>query len=150
MEDVVASYGGKLFYDAEPDPEYMMARIWADIVMQARVQARDRDDKGHILVPLKITSVTDELQKAHGSRGREHREVEYPKQTWVKRALDGLVQLRYARKVDDDNYVVLYRQIRGDLIDTFVRGRARTEKTSRKRAGRKPSRDTRTMDMFGS
>jgi hypothetical protein len=120
MERVLATYGAKAFYDAEPVTEYLMERIWTDFVMRA-VAGKPRDTNGrYVTVPVSVPAIAEQFQDAYGSRGGEDRDVAYPKTSWIRNAMDKFVSIRLARKVDADNYVVLYREIRGDVLERFA------------------------------
>ena len=150
MERVIGTYGSRKFYDSEPDPEYLMAVIWTNVVVPGRVGSVRQEGQPGIPVQVSVSSVTRELQKAFGARGGTKREVEYPKEAWVRRALNLFTDIDLASKVDDDAYRIWYREIRGDLIARFAQGREKSEKKRRIRGSRKGrSRDTRTLDLFG-
>ena len=47
------------------------------------------------------------------------------------------VNLSFARRVDGDNYVVQYREIRGDLIERFVTAKVKERRVRAVRRGRR-------------
>jgi hypothetical protein len=123
IEDVVATYGEKKFYDSEPEAEFTMSVIWLDIFTD---MARDVEyNKSLKAYPLEIdiNRITCELQKVYGSTGTEHREAQYPKKAWVKRALDGFVRIGLAQEVSADHYRVSFKPIRGDALEKFAKQR---------------------------
>ena len=144
MERVVATYGPKSFYDSAPEPEYLMAFIWNDFVVPGR-QGRTRDEKGKIEVPLSVAAMADELQRAFGAQASAPREIEYPKQAWIRRAMDCFVSLKLARRVDDDKYIVIYKEFRSDLIERFHRFR-KLEAAKIKGASRRGKRSRGSSD----
>jgi hypothetical protein len=150
MERVIGTYGSKKFYDSEPEPEYLMAVIWTNVVVPGRVGGIREEGQPGVPVVVSLLAVTRELQRAFGAGGGVRREVEYPKDAWVRRALNSFVEIGPAAKVDDDKYRVWYREIRGDLIARFSEGREKKVKKGRPRGGRRGrgSRDTRTLDLF--
>jgi hypothetical protein len=146
LEDMRATHKNQKFYDSEPPPELLLVTIWNEYIKPLKEKS-PRDPKlgcRRILVSAK--KITQELQKAYGSASRGSRDAEYPHQSWVTNALKILVKLKLAKRKDADQFEILYRDIRGDLVEFFARHRI--PKTRRPRIGRKQSRDTQTLSLF--
>jgi hypothetical protein len=148
MERVLSTYSNKQFYDSEPESEYLMAMIWSDIVIPASTNSRRDPETGRPIIDISVGAVTETLQRAYGSTGGSDREVEYPKRSWVATACTRFVRLKLARQVDSDNFRILYRSLRGDLIERFhgisePHGSRRT-----KLPGSRRSRDSGTLPLF--
>ncbi len=127
MEKVLATYGERAFYDAEQEVEYLMERIWMDFVVGGTEGRVRGSGERHLEVPISAAAVTAGLQAGYGAKGGG-RDGDYPKVSWVRGAMDRFVAIGLARKVSADQYVVLYRDIKGDLIERFVTAKARERK----------------------
>ena len=123
IEDVVGTYGVKKFYDSEPEAEFTMSVIWLDIFTDmARKVAYDKNIKAYPL-DINLNNITNELQKLYGSTGKGHREVQFPKKAWVKRAFDGFVRIGLAEEISPDSYRVFFKQVKGDTLEKFSKQR---------------------------
>jgi len=87
-----------------------------------------------------IQTIINELQRSFGSialqrscniKRNDEREIEYPKGSWVKEALEILIKLGLATKDNEDNYTIFFRELRlrgdKDLVDYFSKHRAKKE-----------------------
>lgn len=127
LEKVVNEFGEIQFYDAEPPLPMFLEFLWGEFF--GRIGDLEFDpDKRHWPFLVTVKGVTEELQKAYGSKApalaRDDRSCEFPRRKWVKRALDALVALELALPGGEvDEYTVLVRNIgRGrDLRSEFVR-----------------------------
>ncbi len=123
IEDVVRTYGERKFYDTEPEPEFTMSVIWLDILTDlARKAEFDKTLRAYPL-DIALNDVTIELQKLYGSAGKAHREVQFPKKAWVKRAFDGFVRIGFAKEISSGVYRVYFKQFKGDMLERFAKQR---------------------------
>ena len=143
LEDVKVSYGNIKFYDCKPEPEYLLSIIWQDILTHlSRNVEYDKQLKCYP-ININIQSLTLELQKSYGSVAlqrscnldeNDEREVEYPKISWVREALDALITLGFATRLSEDEYTIYFRQLRlkadRDLVDYFAKFRIKREQVS--------------------
>ena len=141
LEDVKVSYGNIKFYDCKPEPEYLLSIIWQDIFTHLSREVAFSKQLNCYPININIQSLTQELQKSFGSIAlqrscdldeNDEREVEYPKLSWVREALESLIKLELASKSSEDEYVVHFRQLRlkadRDLVDYFSKHRTKKEK----------------------
>lgn len=127
IEDVVGAYGEKKFYDTEPEPEFTMSVLWMDIFNEtARGIEFNKNLKAYLL-EVDVNDVTKELQRLYGSTGNKHREAQFPKKAWVRKAFDGFVRLDLAEIISHDKYRVFFKQIRGDILEKFAKQRQNSE-----------------------
>jgi hypothetical protein len=125
---VVATYGDKKFYDTEPPAvEFTMATIWQDVITPEGVQkVYDKKLGGHPVF-VKLDDLTYDLQRLFGQTGETSRDVAFPKKDWIRKAMDEFENIGLARKLDDNpdgyDYLVIFRQIRKELLDYFVENR---------------------------
>lgn len=140
IEAVKFSYGNIKFYDSKPEPEYLLSIIWQDILTPWKREVEFNKQLNCYLIETDIQTITNELQKSYGSIAlqrscnidrNDEREIEYPKGSWVKEALEILIKLGFASKDSEDNYTIFFRELRlrrdKDLVDYFSKHRAKKE-----------------------
>lgn len=128
IEKVVGTYGHKKFYDTEPPAlEFTMSVIWQDIFTPDGI-ARQHDKRlGGIPLFVNLDSLTLELQKLFGQTSDTPRDVEFPHKDWIRAAMDEFVNIGLARQLEDNpdgyDYLVIFRQIKKELLEYFVENR---------------------------
>jgi len=133
IEKVKSTYGNIKFCDSKPEIEYLLSVMWNDIFNHLK-QNSDFDKKGkYHLIEIDIQTLTSKLQKYYGclafklrpnQAGLEEREVEYPTQSWVREALELLVEYDMAYKRSNNDYTVYFKHIgRTDLQEYFAKKR---------------------------
>lgn len=138
LEKVKVSYGNIKFYDHEPDVEHLVVVMWNDVFITKKDPSNfDPETKRH-LISVEVNALAHELQRSFGciairrtpadTQHEQHREVEFPKISWVRRALDFLTTIGYAKRRSENEYTVLYRLIRKDLIEYFASKRIKEKK----------------------
>jgi hypothetical protein len=117
LEKLVFENKEKKFYDAEPsDIEYIMDILWQNIFNQESLNTQNGmssyDSKEKVWrISLNINELTKNVQKLYGSVGGSNREVEYPRKTWIKKALDSFVKIGLALHGPTDNeYIILFKR----------------------------------------
>jgi hypothetical protein len=128
---VVATYGAKKFYDAEPPSvEFTMATIWQDIFTTEGASGEYNKGLGGIPIYVNLNHLTNELQKLFGQTSNSHRDVEFPRKDWIRKAMDEFVDIGLARQLDDNpdgyDYLVIFRQIKTELLEYFVDNRTKS------------------------
>jgi len=141
IEDVLATYGEKKFYDSRPVTEYTMNILWQDIFNEKKSEVEYNKEKRAWPFKVNVKDITRELQKLFGSEANEKREVSFPKNAWVRGAMDGFVNLNLAQKISDTgDYIVQFKRITGELIDRFSKHRILPKK--------KKAKDQRQLTLF--
>lgn len=130
IENVVATYGEKRFYDATPVTEFTMVVLWQDVFTNMKTDVEHDDNLGAFPLEVNTTNLTSELQQLYGSTGNENRDVAFPKKAWIRAALEGFVTLRLAKRLDDDNYVILFKRLKTDLVERFSKHRKHSRDNS--------------------
>ncbi|MBC8488451.1 MAG: hypothetical protein H8D45_20680 [Bacteroidetes bacterium] len=101
------SIGSVMFYDYPPHIVYTSRIIWEHIC-SAKISPDtwDKESKAHVL-ELSVDEITTELQEYFGQPSRGEREQEIPKQKWIRKVFDFLVEAEYAGKIDNiDTYKI--------------------------------------------
>jgi len=140
IERVKSSYGNIKFYDSKPEIEYLLSVIWNDIFNPRRQNSTYNKEFRYYPIDINIRNLTDELQCSFGcialrgdhSLTQNEREVEFPQLSWVREALDALVEYGMAKKNTNENYVVFYKLIKTDLLEYFAKRRLKEKKTKKK------------------
>lgn len=128
MEELVVSYGTWKFYDSPPPTEYLMEVLWQHIFTPMKSEAEFDEASRCWPLYVNVEDLTRDVQDLFGSQGGEPREVEYPQRDWVKLALEALVRLELAKPKENGEYIVLFRELRGDVIERFARQRTKRAK----------------------
>lgn len=139
-------YGTKKFLDAAPLEEYIMHILWNGIFTDLHLAVQYNETEKAWPLKVNVVNLTEELQLLNGSGPHvaDPRAAEFPKTTWIRKALDAFVVLDLARKDSQDAYTVLFKQlpIDKDIIEIFSSFRAkRTQRESE-------DKDSKQIDMF--
>lgn len=122
IEEIVGS--NKRFYDAQPITEHTMVVLWQDIFTEMKSNVEFDEKLSVWPLEVEIEALTRELQRLFGSEGNVKRETAYPRNAWVREAMDQFVRLELASRGEDGNkYVVNFKRLRGDILGNFVKGR---------------------------
>jgi hypothetical protein len=138
MDRVLASYPNIKYYDSEPPLELLLTSLWSD-VLPSLAGSSEYDEDLHVhKVHVTAAAITDELQRAYGSGAlaRDPRSAEFPRQVWVRRALERLVEygLASAPPKGSDVFEVHFRHFRKDILQRFAELALK-----RKSSGKQPS-----------
>lgn len=123
IEGLLDTFRSRKFYDAKPPIEYLMEVLWQDIFNEMKSQTEFDDELSCWPLEVTVPDLTLDLQRMFGSSGGLDREAEYPRQRWVRQALEALVDIGLAHRTDGPNYRILFRRLRGEVIETFSRHR---------------------------
>jgi len=124
MEKVLVFRGKKRFYDASPICEYTMRILWQDIFNARRPEGEFEEEKRAWLLKVNVEKLAEDLQRTYGSIRGEARDRCYPRTGWVREAMEAFVRLNLARRLDErGEYQVYFKQLRGDIIERFVKHR---------------------------
>ncbi len=128
IEKVVGTYGHKKFYDTEPPAiEFTMSIIWQDIFTPDGIAAQHDKKLGGIPLYVNLDGLTLELQKLFGQNSETPRDVEFPRKDWIRAAMDEFVNIGLASRLENNpdgyDYLVIFRQIKKELLEYFVESR---------------------------
>jgi len=134
IEKVIVSYGNQKFCDCEPPAvEYTMSILWQDIFNSLRENTIDPKSKSY-QIKINLSELTIDVQKLCGSSDGDDRNVAFPKKQWIKNALNEFCEIGLAERIDDENYIILFRFIRKDPISEFIKLRNRINKNKKSTA----------------
>jgi hypothetical protein len=130
IEKVKTYYGNIKFCDHEPEVEWLIAVMWNDVFITKKNEDIYDPATKRYLINVEVNALAHDLQNNFGciairnipsSNSPNHPgEVEFPKISWVRKALDFLVTIKYAQKISDDEYTIFYRLIRKEIIEYFA------------------------------
>lgn len=118
VEVLVVEYHDKKFVDHEPPEALMLQILWQDLFTSYTEQFQPDQDLGYTPMRLTVEGVTDDLRRYYGFSSRGEHSPEIPKQQWVRKALNRLVQIGDAHK-DGTDYIIHFKPIRGDALKRF-------------------------------
>ncbi len=126
LERIVLENREKKFYDAKPsDIEYIMEILWQNIFTPEAFGGENENviyDASEKIwrIPVDLDELTKKVQRLYGSVGDQNREVEYPRTSWIKDALDEFVSIGLAQKQEESRgYIIFFKRFTRPL-DRFV------------------------------
>lgn len=130
IEKVFESFPNLLFFDNEPPAvEYTMGILWQHLFNSLPRGEYDHHLKGNP-IEINIDDITLDLQRLFGhKKGDGARNVEFPQKTWIIKAMDCFVLIGLAKKKDKENYTVIFKQIREELVEYFCKHLSKKNKT---------------------
>jgi len=124
-EEVQISFPSIQYYDAKPPMPFLLFRLWTDLFPSILEDGEYDEKTGSTKIQVSVSDVTDELQKAFGSKAlrQDNRSGEFPKQRWVREAFEQLINYRLAIPCpgEDGKYIIHYRSFRDDVLDRFIK-----------------------------
>lgn len=134
LELFIASVGHLKFYDSPPPVEYMMEILWTHLFNELKSNIQFDQKTRTWPFDINIQDITNRLQKLYGQHSAGEREASFPQIKWLREALEHFEALGLAKRKNLDHYTILYKQLRGDLLERFSRARNKMkEKNERKR-----------------
>ena len=121
---VLSSFPNLKYYDSEPPLSLLLTNLWLDVFPTLAAETQRDEELKAYRVSVSVGDVAAELQRAYGSanlRADSH-SVEFPKNSWVRKAFDRLVDYGLGTRPasDSDRYEVHYRRFKGDVLERFV------------------------------
>lgn len=132
FERLIVVYQDKKFVDHPPPLPYLLQIIWDYLFTQYAADATKAEGEEYLSLTVTLKKVTEDLQEYYGFRSNGYRSPEIPRQSWVRRALDLLVQFRMAKVLSGEEYLILYKRTRGDTLKRFGRLCHRAEQRAQK------------------
>jgi len=124
LEEVKKSYSNIQYCDAKPPMQLLLIRLWIDY-FPSKLEEGEYDDKTKSTnIQVNVSDITDELQKAFGSQAmyKDHRAGEFPKQKWIRDALDRLVHYNLAIPAEaNGEYIIFFRNFRDEVLERFIK-----------------------------
>lgn len=126
MEKVLRSFPSIRFYDAKPPLEFMMTTLWIDPLARRASEAVPDEEGGVRTFAVTVDELAHEMQRAYGSGAlrNDQRSVQFPRQEWVREALEAFCRLKLASRSEDTaSFTIGYRAFdrRTDLLERFVK-----------------------------
>lgn len=121
LSNIESTIGKVKFYDFEA-PTIYIARIFWENICGAKISKEtwNTSENAHIL-KLTAEEISKELQEYYGQKSTDEGVPEIPSKKWIRKVLDFLIFSGYAEQPDkDDNYTILWRTIRGDILERFA------------------------------
>jgi len=125
MEKLISEHGEIKFYDAEPTMPYLLQILWDNVFSDMKEDYPYDRERRCTPIPIDVKYLTEILQKYYGFESKREHDPEIPKKSWVKKALNILVEARPRHaEVDDkdpNKYIILYKSKRGDNLENFAK-----------------------------
>jgi hypothetical protein len=125
LENVIQTFSNIHYYDADPPLVVLLTNLWTEYFPSMIEDGGYDDRKKQWEMRASVSKTAEEIQRAHGSLAlhKDQRAVEFPRRSRVKQAFDFLVKHKLAMPPSDDSdeYVILRRRIRGDVLEHFIK-----------------------------
>lgn len=140
LNKLVESLPRLQYYDAKPPMLVLLVNLWSEYFPSLASEVSYDEAARARRIAVSARAVTEELQRAYGSGGlkKDGRASEFPQYTWVREALDRLVEHKLAVKKDSesDEYVVEFKGVRKDPRLFFAEKEFRKGSGVRSKAGK--------------
>jgi hypothetical protein len=124
-EILLEKYGDRKFLDHPPPLPALLQIIWDDLFVEYADAVLRKSDvlPGQKFVEFTVTAaeIARDLQKYYGFTSSGARSPAIPKTSWVKDAMDALVEFKMARRTENGDFMVRYKRLRGDTMERFGR-----------------------------
>ena len=117
-DEIVVELSTHWFYDSEPEPAYTMSILW-DKIFPNKISPemyRKAGSKKKPEITITINEILNECKTFFSSPNSS-----FPRKSWINKAMDELVKLKRAKKIDDGVYKVFYQRINPDPLKIFVK-----------------------------
>jgi len=125
LDDVLKSFPLIHYYDSPPPVVLLLMDLWTEVFPSLITEGEYNEKTGSWKIPVFISNVTEELQRAYGSGllKQDSRSSEFPRRKWVRQAFEWLVRQKRAIPPanGNDNYTIYYKPLRGDVLDRFIK-----------------------------
>ncbi len=120
FKHILKDLGKIKFYDSEPPIEYIMSILWNEYISSIPSD----DQRRTYAMTNKTIEIEVNSNKAHeylvdftGPSQNHELQSQIPKKKWIIKAFDAFVQIKYAKKIDKEKYLVKFRR-HGNMDDT--------------------------------
>ncbi|MGA8409462.1 MAG: hypothetical protein WB680_19985 [Candidatus Acidiferrales bacterium] len=116
---LILYYQDRKFVDHMPPLPYTLQIIWDHLFTRYAGEVNEERQGDGIALQVSVSQVTRDLQDYFGFKSDGSRSPEIPRSNWVRKALDTLVLLKLATRVNEGKYSVRYKRSRGDTLKKF-------------------------------
>ena len=115
---LIVEYGDRKFIDSEPPLVYLLQIIWDALFVRYASGVPKDEENGWIPLKVSLATVTSDLQQYFGFVSTGARSPEVPRPSFVRKALDALVDFKIAERTKDE-YFIKYKRTRADTLKRF-------------------------------
>jgi hypothetical protein len=102
-----------------PPLPYTLQIMWDHLFTRYAADQSEDEQASFLSFDVSAENVTKDLQEYFGFKSNGARSPEIPSITWVRKALDTLVNLKLAVRKGEGQYTVAYKRTRGDTLRKF-------------------------------
>lgn len=118
---IIREHGDRKFVEHMPPMPYLLQIIWDNLFLKYAADVPKDESKGWRPLTVSISKVTADLQENYGFRSSGARSPQIPQPSFVRKALDALVEFRMAEPKAEGEYLVKYKRSRKDTLEKFGR-----------------------------
>ena len=116
---LIVEYHDRKFVDHPPPLPYLLQIIWDDLFTRYAAEIPTDDSTDILPLNVSVEKTTHDLQEYFGFKSSGPRSPEIPRASWVRKAMDVLVDSKIAKKTGESSYSVRYKRGRGDTLKKF-------------------------------
>lgn len=124
LEKVKTTFKNICYYDSEPHVIFLLEHLWTDVFPSIMNKDDFDEETKSFKIQVKSSDITNEMQSGYGSGAlhKDRRSPEFPRETWVRKALDWLVQNKKAKKISEEEnvYIILFKFTKKDVREYFI------------------------------
>lgn len=129
---LIAEYRDRKFVDYPPPLPYLLQIIWDHLFTRYAADVPKNEAQDYIPLDVTVEKMTHDLQEYFGFKSSGPRSPEIPRASWVRKAMDALVDFKIATKTNEASYLIRYKRGHRDTLKKFGRLCFQLEQRKRK------------------
>jgi hypothetical protein len=118
---LIREHGDRKFVEHMPPMPYLLQILWDNLFLKYAADIPKDEAKGWHPLMVSVSKVTADLQDNYGFRSSGPRSPQIPKPSFVRKALDVLVEFHLAERQVEGEYLIKYKRSRKDTLEKFGR-----------------------------
>lgn len=132
---IIRAHGDRKFVEHMPPMPYLLQIVWDNLFLKYAADVPKNEEKGWRPLLVSVEKVTTDLQENYGFRSSGSRSPQIPQPSFVRKALDVLVEFRMAERKTEGEYLIQYKRSRKDTLEKFGRLCFESENAKLKKTG---------------
>jgi hypothetical protein len=119
LDRLIIEYNDRKFVDHPPPLPYLLQVMWDHLFTRYAADATNANSGDSTTLHVNVKKITEDLQSYFGFASTGPHSPEIPRATWVRKALDALVDFKVATPIRDGEYEIAYKSTRHDTLRRF-------------------------------
>ena len=118
---IIREHGDRKFVEHMPPIPYILQILWDNLFVKYAADVPKDESKGWHPLVVTIDKVTSDLQENYGFKSTGSRSPQIPQPSFIRKALDALIDFRLAERKMEGEYLIKYKRTRKDTLEKFGR-----------------------------